>query len=84
MTNQIRNNTDNTAEEDIKKLVIERLKASSDELEIIVGDYLGNYSKEDLIRSVEKGDKLGKEVIEMEINYLKAIAEGKIYPSETK
>lgn len=64
---------------DIKKLVIERLKASSDELEIIVGD-LGNYSKEALIKSVEQENELGKEVIEMEMNYLKAIAEGKIYP----
>lgn len=82
MTNQIKKNSDNNTEKDIKKLVIERLKASSDELEVIVGD-LGDYSKEDLIKSVEKGDELGKEVIEMEMSYLKAIAEGKIYPSET-
>ena len=79
MTKKVGSNQENSAEEDIKELVIERLKASSDELEIIVGD-LGDYSKEDLIKSVERGDELGKEVIEMEINYLKAIAEGKIYP----
>lgn len=78
MTNKTKNQSQESLDEDIKNLVIERLKASSDELEIIVGD-LGDYSKEDLIKSVEKGDELGKEVIEMEMSYLKAIAEGKIY-----
>lgn len=68
-------------EEELKQLVIQRLKATSDELNILIGNE-GDFTKEELIRRVESGDKIGKEVVESEIEFLKALTEGKIYASE--
>lgn len=68
-------------EEELKQLVIQRLKATSDELNIVIGNE-GNFTREELIRRVESGDKIGKEIIESEIEFLKALTEGKIYTGE--
>lgn len=68
-------------EEELKQLVIQRLKATSDELNIVIGNE-GDFTREELIRRVESGDKIGKEVVESEIEFLKALTEGKIYASE--
>lgn len=68
-------------EEELKQLVIARLKATSDELNIVIGNE-GDFTREELIRRVESGDKIGKEVVESEIEFLKALTEGKIYASE--
>lgn len=67
-------------EEDIKKLVIARIKAASDDLNIAIG--FKDYSKEDMINSVEKGDKLGKEIVDIQMEYLRDMATGKIYQEE--
>lgn len=63
--------------EDIKKLVIARIKAASDDLAISIGSK--EYTKEAMLKSVEAGDKLGKEIIEMQMEYLRDMAEGAIY-----
>ena len=68
-------------EEELKQLVIQRLKATSDELNIVIGNE-GDFTREELIRRVESGDKIGKEVVESEIEFLKAMTEGKIYADE--
>lgn len=68
-------------EEELKQLVIQRLKATSDELNIVIGNK-GDFTREELIRRVESGDKIGKEIVESEIEFLKALTEGKIYASE--
>lgn len=68
-------------EEELKQLVIQRLKATSDELNIVIGNE-GDFTREELIRRVVSGDKIGKEIVESEIEFLKALTEGKIYASE--
>lgn len=68
-------------EEELKQLVIQRLKATSDELNIVIGNE-GNFTREELIKRVESGDKIGKEIIESEIEFLKALVEGRIYSGE--
>lgn len=47
-------------QQDMKKLVIARLKAISDEVGIVVGSK--KFSKTELLKSVEKEDEIGKEV----------------------
>lgn len=76
------NNSNNSVknketQEDIKKLVIARIRAVSDELGIVIGST--KYSKEEILQSVEEGDELGKEVIEIQMDYLRDMAEGAIY-----
>lgn len=68
---------DKETKEDMRKLVIERIKATSDELEISIGSK--TYSKSDILRSLEKKDELGQEIIEIQMEYLKDMAQGAIY-----
>lgn len=68
---------DKELQEDIKKLVIARIKAASDDLSISIGST--EYTKEEMLKSVEKGDKVGREIIEIQMEYLRDLAEGTIY-----
>lgn len=65
-------------EEELKQIVIQRLKTSSDELQVVIGGE-GNFTNQELIESIEAGDKIGQEILESEIEFIKAIAQGKIY-----
>ncbi len=65
-------------EEELKQIVIQRLKGSSDELQVVIGGK-GDFTKEELINSVEVGDEVGQEIMESEIEFMKAMAQGKIY-----
>ncbi|MDO8618315.1 MAG: hypothetical protein Q7R49_00035 [Candidatus Daviesbacteria bacterium] len=62
----------------LKELVIARIEASSNSLKLMVG---GNKAmgKQELISSIRKGDELGKEIIKAQIEFLRDMAEGKIY-----
>lgn len=71
------NNLDKKILEEMQKLVLARLRASSDELTISVGSI--EYSKKDMLKSVEEIDDLGKEIIEAQIEYLRDMASGAIY-----
>lgn len=63
--------------EDIKKLVIERIKASSDDLRISLGS--NEYTKEEILKNIEEENELGKEFIEIQMEYLRDMAKGAIY-----
>ena len=69
------------SDEELKKLVIERLKTSSDELNVVIGN-VGDFTRDELIKNIEAGNEIGKEIVESEIEFLKAIIEGKIYANE--
>lgn len=63
--------------EEMKKLVLARMKASTDELIINLGS--NEYSKEQLLESVERGDDLGKQIIEIQMDYIRDMANGAFY-----
>lgn len=65
---------------DIKKLVIERIKTTSDELEISIGS--NTYTKEQILESVEKEDEVGKEFIDIQMEYLRDMAQGAFYQNQ--
>lgn len=67
-------------QEYIKALVIARINALSKDLEISVGGE--EVTREEILKSVAEGNELGKEVIEMQLKYLRDISRGKIYSSE--
>lgn len=71
---------DQEIKNDIKRLVIERIKATSDELEISIGTTL--YTKEQILESVEKEDEIGKEIIDIQIEYLRDMAQGALYQNQ--
>lgn len=68
---------DKELQEEIRKLTMERIKVSSGDLRVSIG--AEDYTKTELLESVEKGDAVGQEVMEAQIEYLRDMAEGKIY-----
>lgn len=63
--------------DDIKKLTIARINAMSDELGIVIGTK--KYSKKEILNSIEKEDEIGKEIMTIQIEYLRDMAKGTIY-----
>lgn len=68
-------------DEELKRLVIERLKTSSDELNVVIGN-TGNFTRDELIKNIEAENEIGKEIVESEFEFIKAMVEGKIYADE--
>lgn len=71
---------DKELQEDIKKLVVARIKAASDDLSISVGST--EYTKGEMLKSVENEDEVGKEIIEIQMEYLRDMASGVIYQEQ--
>lgn len=71
------NNLDLETLKDMQKLVLARLKASSDDLSVSVGST--EYTKQEMVKSVEEINDLGKEIIEAQMDYLRDMATGAIY-----
>jgi len=65
---------------EIRSLVVERLKTLSSGRRISIGAD-GDFSKEELINHVEKGDKIGDKIIKVQINYLQSLKKG-ILPND--
>ncbi len=57
-------------DEDIKQLVKKRLSAMPPEISFSVGNH-GDFSRDELILEVEKESEIGKEMIEMQIEFIK-------------
>lgn len=68
---------DKGLQEDIRTLTLERIKASSGDLRLSIG--AEDYTKTELLESVRRNDEVGQEVMETQIEYLRDMAEGKIY-----
>lgn len=64
-------------DEYIKELVIARINAISKDLEISFGEK--EYTKEEIVASIRANNELGREVIELQLKFLRDIAGGKIY-----
>ena len=65
-------------EQEIKELVIARLKTLPNNKEISIGSS-GEFSKDELIEAVENEDQLGKKLIEVEMNFLRTLKDGLYY-----
>lgn len=67
--------TDFSNDEEIRKLVIARLKMTSPNMIKCIGNE-GSFSRDQLIESVEKGDKIGKTIEQVEMEWLRALKNG--------
>lgn len=63
--------------EAMKKIVVERIKTSSDDLVITIGDR--EYDKKQTLESIEKGDEIGLEIIGTQMEFLRDMASGRFY-----
>jgi hypothetical protein len=81
MTNELNHITlDPEAQEQLKKIVLERMSIMPDSLRVAVGD--SDFSKKDLISHVKEGDEIGRQMMTMELEFLKALASGAVYKNE--
>ena len=60
-----------STDEDIKKLVIARLQILSSNTMISVGPE-GSFSRDDLIEKVKEGDRIGKKIVEVQMEWLRS------------
>ena len=61
---------------EVKKLVIERLKTIPSDLELHIGSEGNGYTVDELINKVERNDKVGKQLIAVEMEFLRSLKEG--------
>lgn len=66
---------DSISDEEIKQLVIERLKTISSDKKISIGGK-GDFTAKELIERVEKNDEVGKKVIEVQLEFLRSFKTG--------
>ena len=64
--------------QEIRELVVARLKTLPDDKEISVGSD-GEFTKEELIEAVQKSEPLGQKMVEVEMNFLRALKEGALF-----
>lgn len=57
-------------DEDIKRIVKERLMAMPPNISFSIGDF-GDFTRDELIKQVEEETEVGKATIEMQINFIK-------------
>jgi len=65
----------NEQQKEIKEIVIARLDAMPSNKRISIGSF-GEFTKEELIKRVKENDPVGKKIIEIELEFLRAIKEG--------
>ncbi len=65
----------------IKQLVEERLKVLPIDVAVSIGD--ATYSKDELISHVQKGDEIGEQISNIQINFLQDLAKGAMYGENT-
>lgn len=71
------------SDEDVRQLVIARLKAASSNFKVSIGGE-GEFSQEDLIKNVEEGTDVGQKIVDIQMEYLRDLASGKIYQDEER
>lgn len=74
---QIQKATSFEIQDDIKNLVLARIMAASDDLRIAIGST--EYTKTEMIENVKAGNDVGKEIMEIQMEYLRDMAAGAIY-----
>lgn len=68
----------NKEKEEIKKLVIARLEVLPADKKISIGS-LGEFTRDELIEHVAKGDEIGEKITEIQLEYLRLLKEGIFY-----
>ena len=67
-------------EEQIKELVIARISTLSDDVALSIGGE--ELKREQLIEHVQENDDIGKELIDMQMEFLQDMARGALYENQ--
>ncbi len=69
------NNANFSTDEEIRKLVLARLKIISPDTIKCIGN-AGSFSRDELIEHVQQGDKIGRTIEQVEMDWLRAFKDG--------
>ncbi len=67
------------AKEEARELVIERIKTVSNNLKICIGSQNTEYSKQEILEKLKEDNELSREIIDVQLKYLRDMASGAIY-----
>ena len=73
----------NSIDLSLKELVLARLDIMPPNFKLSVGDK-GTFTKQELMYHVNEGDSIGVQVIEMQLNFIKALTTGKLIEAINK
>lgn len=73
--NNVKSRTNPSTDEEIRKLVIARLKATSPDTIKCIGNE-GSFTRDELIERVRVGDEIGKTIEKVEMEWLRALKSG--------
>ena len=68
---------DKKPEEKLKEIVLVKLDSMPSNYKLSIGKE-GVFDKEDLIKHVKKMDPIGKQILEMELRFMKAVTTGQL------
>jgi hypothetical protein len=66
------------SDDEIRRLVIARLKVLSPETVISLGAD-GSFSRDEMVQKVQEGDKIGEKLAEIQMEWLQSLKEGNLY-----
>ena len=69
--------SDPELKERLRTLVLERINVMPNTLRVAVGSQ--EITKEDILRHVQEGDEIGKQMMELELTFLRDLASGAVY-----
>ena len=69
--------SETTQEKEIKELVLARIGVMPSNYKLSVGSK-GTFTKEQIINHIKERDEIGIQIIDMEMNFIKALTSGKL------
>ncbi|MBI2629829.1 hypothetical protein HYW76_01885 [Candidatus Pacearchaeota archaeon] len=64
-------------DEELKELVLARIGIMPPNLKLSIGNF-GTFTKQEMIEHVKCGDAAGKQIIQMQISFIKALTSGRL------
>lgn len=76
-------NKDNIlSDEEVRRLVMARLSVLSADTIVSLGS-AGSFTRDELLKSVEKGDKVGEKLAEIQMEWLKSFKDNILYETDS-
>mgnify|MGYP001580290632 CR=1 FL=1 len=70
-------------EEELKKLVLARIDVMPSNYKLSIGNF-GTFTKDELMEKVKSGDEAGRQIVQMQLNFIKALTTGKLIETLNK
>jgi len=74
---------ENENNEELKKLVLARIEVMPQNYKLSIGNF-GTLTKEEMIMHVKAGDATGQQVMNMQLNFIRALTGGKLIETLNK